>query len=111
MFQNKDVVKGLRNRGGLCNCFGRVGFATCGLGFATRSLRSLVGSLRSHSKESEREGVISGFERRDMVGVGWGFLNAWNGGVVRIGGVTIGVTIKLNSDVGRLICRPGACAL
>lgn len=52
----------------------RAGFATCGLGFATRSLRSLVGSLRSHSKESERNGVVSGFERKDVVGMGWGIL-------------------------------------
>ena len=50
----------------------RAGFVTCGLGFATRSLRSLVGSLRSHSKESERRDVVSGFERKDMVGMGWG---------------------------------------
>lgn len=89
----------------------RVGFATCGLGFATRSLRSLVGSLRSHSKESEGRDVVSGSGRGSMVGVGWGFWSAWNDGVARIGGFTIGVTIKLNSDVGRLICRPGACAL
>ena len=49
-----------------------MGFVTCGLGFATRSLRSLVGSLRSHSKESERNGVVSGFERKGVVGMGWG---------------------------------------
>ncbi len=55
--------------------------------------------------------MISGFEREGMVGVGWGFWNAWNGGVVRIEGFTIGATIKLNLDVGRWICRPGACAL
>jgi hypothetical protein len=78
-----------------------VGFATCGLGFATRSLRSLVGSLRSHSKESERNGVIGGFKRGSMVGMGWGFWNAWNGGVAWVGGFTIGATIKLKSGLGR----------